>query len=214
VDQDLDGQPDRTAIDIMRPKATNEGLKVPAIIDPSPYSTTLGRGSEGQLIADLDGDGLNDRWPLFDDNYFVPRGYAFLHAHMDGTGFSSGCPMHGSTGDIESMKAVIDWLNGRRPGVDKDGDPVTAPWHTGKAGAVHVPDVPERRGHPRRPPARGDPGRQLHAVQLGRRDDPQRDHARHEAQQGAAARPTTRTRTRRSRAIRRPGRCSLPARRR
>ena len=64
----------------MRPKATNEGLKAPAIIDPSPYYTTLGRGHEGQLIADLDGDGLNDRWPLFYDNYFVPRGYAFIHA--------------------------------------------------------------------------------------------------------------------------------------
>lgn len=136
VDQDLDGQPDRTAIDIMRPKATNDGLKVPAIIDPSPYYTTLGRGNEGQLIADLDGDGLNDRWPLYYDNFFVPRGYAMILAHMDGTGFSSGCPMHGGPGDIESMKAVIDWLNGRRPGVDKDGNPVTAPWHTGKAAMI------------------------------------------------------------------------------
>jgi X-Pro dipeptidyl-peptidase len=136
VDQDLDGQPDRTVIDIMRPKATNEGLKAPAIIDPSPYYTTLGRGHEGQLIADLNGDGLNDRWPLFYDNYFVPRGYAFIHAHMNGTGFSSGCPMHGGPGDIESMKAVIDWLNGRRPGVDKDGNAVTAPWHNGKAAMI------------------------------------------------------------------------------
>src|SRR5918996_6619438 len=58
VDQDLDGQADRTAIDIMRPKATNEGLKVPAIVDPSPYYTTAGRGPESQRIADLDGDGL------------------------------------------------------------------------------------------------------------------------------------------------------------
>ena len=90
VDQDSDGQPDRTAIELMRPKATNEGLKAPAIIDPSPYYTTLGRGHEGQLIADLDGDGLNDRWPLFYDNYFVPRGYAFIHAEMNGTGFSTG----------------------------------------------------------------------------------------------------------------------------
>jgi X-Pro dipeptidyl-peptidase len=136
VDQDSDGQPDRTAIELMRPKATNEGLKAPAIIDPSPYYTTLGRGNEGQLIADIDGDGLNDRWPLFYDNYFVPRGYAFIHAEMNGTGNSTGCPMHGGPGDIESMKAVIDWLNGRRPGFDKDGNPVTAPWHNGKAAMI------------------------------------------------------------------------------
>jgi X-Pro dipeptidyl-peptidase len=136
VDQDFDGQADRTAIDIIRPKATNEGLKAPAIIDPSPYYTTLGRGHENQLIADLDGDGLNDRWPLFYDNYFVPRGYAFIHAHMNGTGFSSGCPMHGGAGDIASMKAVIDWLNGRAAGVDKDGNAVTAPWHSGKAAMI------------------------------------------------------------------------------
>ncbi len=136
VDQDSDGQPDRTSIELMRPKATNEGLKAPAIIDPSPYYTTLGRGNEGQLIADIDGDGLNDRWPLFYDNYFVPRGYAFIHAEMNGTGNSTGCPMHGGPGDIESMKAVIDWLNGRRPGFDKDGNPVTAPWHNGKAAMI------------------------------------------------------------------------------
>ncbi len=136
VDQDSDGVPDRTAIDIIRSRANAQGLKAPAIIDPSPYYTTLGRGHEGQRIADLDGDGLNDRWPLFYDNYFVPRGYAFIHAHMNGTGFSTGCPMHGGPGDVESMKAVIDWLNGRRPGVDKDGNAVTADWHSGKAAMI------------------------------------------------------------------------------
>ena len=49
VDQDRDGVDDRTAIEIMRPEESNEGLKVPAIIDPSPYYTTLGRGNESQL---------------------------------------------------------------------------------------------------------------------------------------------------------------------
>ena len=37
-------------------------------------------------MADLDGDGINDQWPLFYDNYFVPRGYAYILAEMDGTG--------------------------------------------------------------------------------------------------------------------------------
>ena len=119
VDQDLDGVVDRTAIDIIRPAETDAGLKVPAIIDPSPYYTTLGRGNEAQLIADIDApDGLNDKWPLFYDNYFVPRGYAVILADMNGTGNSTGCPHHGGPGDIASMKVVIDWLNGRAPGFD------------------------------------------------------------------------------------------------
>src|SRR5690606_5273481 len=69
-------------------------------------------------------------------NYFVPRGYAVILAHMDGTGFSTGCPMHGGPGDIAGMKAVIDWLNGRVPGYDKDDLAVTASWHNGHAGMI------------------------------------------------------------------------------
>ena len=34
------------------------------------------------------------------------------------------------------MKAVIDWLNGCEPGYDNDGNPVTAPWHNGKAAMI------------------------------------------------------------------------------
>jgi X-Pro dipeptidyl-peptidase len=136
VDQDLDGVADRTAIDIIRPAESNAGLKVPAIIDPSPYYTTLGRGNESELIADLDSDGLNDKWPLFYDNYFVPRGYAVILADMDGTGNSTGCPHHGGPGDIASMKVVIDWLNGRAPGFDSGGNAKVADWHTGKAAMI------------------------------------------------------------------------------
>lgn len=136
VDQDLDGIDDVTAIDIIRPAESDGELRVPAIIDASPYYTTVGRGNEGELIADHDGDGVNDRWPLFYDNYFVPRGYAVVLAQMDGTGFSTGCPMHGGPGDIESMKVVIDWLQGRVAGHDADGEPVVASWHNGKAGMI------------------------------------------------------------------------------
>ena len=53
---------------------------MPAIIDPSPYYTTVCRGDEGQCMADWNNDGVNDRWPLFYDNYFVPRGYAYILA--------------------------------------------------------------------------------------------------------------------------------------
>src|SRR5690606_10943148 len=105
VDQDLDGVTDVTAIDIIRPNDETGALKSPAIIDPSPYYTTLGRGTEAQLLNNL-GDGVTNLNPLYYDNYFVPRGYAVIHAQMNGTGFSTGCPHHGGAGDIESMKVV------------------------------------------------------------------------------------------------------------
>jgi X-Pro dipeptidyl-peptidase len=135
-DTDSDGFTDRVALDIIRPAASDDGLKVPVVMDASPYYTTLGRGNESELMTDVDNDGLNDRWPLFYDNYFVPRGYAVVLLQMIGTGFSSGCPTTGGTPDNLSAKYGIDWLNGRVPGYDKDGNLVVADWHNGKTGMI------------------------------------------------------------------------------
>ncbi len=135
-DSDRDGVADEIAVDIMRPAETEEGLAVPAIIDASPYYTTLGRGNEGELKEDTDGDGRLDRWPLFYDNYFVPRGYAVILLDMVGTASSTGCPRHGGLEDVGSGRVAIDWLNGRRAGRDAAGNPVTADWHNGKAGMI------------------------------------------------------------------------------
>jgi X-Pro dipeptidyl-peptidase len=120
----------------MRPAETDAGLDVPAIVDASPYYTTLGRGNEAERKSDTDGDGRLDRWPLFYDNYFVPRGYALILLDMVGTASSTGCPRHGGLEDIGSGRVVIDWLNGRRAGRDAGGNPVTADWHNGKAGMI------------------------------------------------------------------------------
>jgi len=135
-DSDLDGVADEIAVDIMRPAESDADLDVPAIIDASPYYTTLGRGNEGELKEETDGDGRLDRWPLFYDNYFVPRGYAVILLDMVGTASSTGCPRHGGLEDVGSGRVVIDWLNGRRAGRDADGNPVTADWHNGKAGMI------------------------------------------------------------------------------
>ncbi len=135
-DSDVNGEPDVIAVDIMRPAASDQGLKVPVIMDPSPYYSTLGRGNESELKVDLDGDGLLDRWPLFYDNYFVPRGYAIVLMDMIGTNNSTGCPTTGDVSDNLSPKVVIDWLNGRTPGVDADGNEVVADWHNGKTGLI------------------------------------------------------------------------------
>jgi X-Pro dipeptidyl-peptidase len=139
-DSDVDGTPDIIAVDIMRPAASDQGLRVPVIMDPSPYFSTLGRGNESELKVDADGDGdgdgLLDRWPLFYDNYFVPRGYAVLLMDMIGTNLSTGCPTIHEDPDNLSPKVVIDWLNGRATGRDAAGAVVVADWHNGRTGLI------------------------------------------------------------------------------
>jgi len=135
-DTDLDGVADRIALDIMRPAASDSGLKVPVIMDASPYYSTLGRGNESEFKRDLDGDGLLDRWPLYYDNYFVPRGYAVVLLDMVGTNNSTGCPVTGAPPDHLSAVVGIDWLNGRAKGYDKDGNEVVAAWHNGRTGMI------------------------------------------------------------------------------
>ena len=95
VDSDSDGALDVVALDVMRPAATEEGLLAPVVMDASPYYTTVGRGNEAETKRDLDGDGVLDVWPLFYDNYFVPRGYAVVLLDMVGTGQQHGLPDHG-----------------------------------------------------------------------------------------------------------------------
>jgi X-Pro dipeptidyl-peptidase len=133
VDQDQDGITDRVAIDIVRPKESGPGKQVPAIIDDSPYYTSVGRGNETQFIHTTAAGNL-DSFPLFVDNYFVPRGYAYIAAEAVGTAFSTGCPLHGGPGDVAGFKAVIDWLEGRvQAFTSVDGNiPVVADWANGK----------------------------------------------------------------------------------
>ncbi|MEO6090578.1 MAG: Xaa-Pro dipeptidyl-peptidase [Umezawaea sp.] len=135
-DSDADGTPDVIAVDVMRPAASERGLKVPVIMDPSPYYSTLGRGNESELKVDVDGNGLLDRWPLFYDNYFVPRGYAVVLMDMIGTGNSTGCPTVHEESDNLSPKVVIDWLNGRTTAHDASGREVVADWHNGRTGLI------------------------------------------------------------------------------
>ena len=113
--------------------------KVPAIVDASPYYTTVCRGNEGECIGDLDGDGRNDRWPLFYDNYFVPRGYAYVLAEMNGTGNSTGCPLHGGAGDIAGHEVGDRLAQRPRPPATRRAraaTPVTADWHNGSAAMI------------------------------------------------------------------------------
>ncbi|MDT9694880.1 Xaa-Pro dipeptidyl-peptidase [Streptomyces sp. P17] len=113
LDGDADGRTDRVAVDIVRPREpAQQGRKIPVIMDASPYYSCCGRGNESQKKTyDADGDVV--QMPLFYDNYFVPRGYAFVGVDLAGTNRSDGCVDVGGRSDIQSAKAVIDWLNGR-----------------------------------------------------------------------------------------------------
>lgn len=132
---DRDGHLDRIRVDIVRPLQSGPGLKVPAIIDESPYYDNAGRGNEKER-KQYDGSGALKKFPLFYDNYFVPRGYAVLHVDMSGTTKSDGCPDMGGRGDVLGGKAVIDWLNGRARAYHADGSLAVANWTTGKAGMI------------------------------------------------------------------------------
>ncbi|MFE2261613.1 Xaa-Pro dipeptidyl-peptidase [Streptomyces griseosporeus] len=138
LDGDGDGRTDRVAADIVRPReAARQGRKVPVIMDASPYYSCCGRGNESQKKTyDAHGDVV--QMPLFYDNFFVPRGYAFVGVDLAGTNRSDGCVDVGGRSDIQSAKAVIDWLNGRaRAYTTRTGTtPATAGWTNGRTGMI------------------------------------------------------------------------------
>ena len=135
TDADRDGVPDRVAVDLVRPR-TAAGVKVPIIMDASPYYACCGRGNEGEL-KEYDAQGVISKAPLFYDNYFVPRGYAFAAVDLSGTSRSTGCEDVGGPAEVAGARAAIDWLNGRARGFTADGTPVSArAWSTGKVGMI------------------------------------------------------------------------------
>jgi X-Pro dipeptidyl-peptidase len=134
-DGDGDGHKDLITADIIRPSELDGVAKVPVIMDASPYYLCCGRGNESETKT-YDANGNPLKFPLFYDNYFVPRGYAVVQVDMAGTARSSGCSDEGAASDINSIKAVIDWLNGRATAVDGEGNPATASWANGKVGMI------------------------------------------------------------------------------
>ncbi|GLW05486.1 Xaa-Pro dipeptidyl-peptidase [Microtetraspora sp. NBRC 13810] len=166
VDSDFDRRPDRVAVDIMRPRETERGLKVPVIMEASPYyaggndvqnhDVDIEPDEEGRSgsrtarnkLADLMEAGVTTKSEIaraeagpFDsyyDNYFVPRGYAVALVENLGSGRATGCPTTGDRNETLGPKAAIDWLNGRARGFDADGNRVRADWTTGKVGMIGV----------------------------------------------------------------------------
>ena len=132
VDSDHDGKLDRIAVDIVRPRTTHQ---VPVILEASPYYACCGRGNEYD-VKTYDSSGVIRSMPLYYDNYFVPRGYAFVAVDLPGTARSTGCPDLGGPAEVGAVTSVIDWLN--RDGVARDvtGGPAVASWSTGAVGMI------------------------------------------------------------------------------
>ncbi|MBY8884470.1 Xaa-Pro dipeptidyl-peptidase [Streptomyces sp. PTM05] len=138
IDGDHDGKTDRVAADIIRPsEPAAKGQKVPVIMDASPYYSCCGRGNENQLKT-YDKNGNPVQFPLYYDNYFVPRGYAVVLVDLAGTNRSDGCVDVGGPSDVTSAKAVIDWLNGRAKGyTTRTGTTAAqASWSNGSVGMI------------------------------------------------------------------------------
>ncbi len=137
LDNDHDGVPDKVAVDLVRPReAASAHLKVPVVMEASPYYTCCGRGNESET-KEYDSSGTITKEPLYYDNYFVPRGYAFVAADLPGTNRSTGCEDVGGREEILGAKAVIDWLNGRAKATFADGSPAVATtWTNGKVGMI------------------------------------------------------------------------------
>ncbi|MBK5305101.1 MAG: CocE/NonD family hydrolase [Frankiaceae bacterium] len=116
-------------VDIIRPK-TKPGVKLPTIMDASPYFNTLGRGWEGKcktphsLVLHAPGSvaggcSKTTPFPEFYASYFVPRGYAVALMDLRGTRNTSGCQVYGDRDEVFDAVDVIDhiadqkWSNGK-----------------------------------------------------------------------------------------------------
>jgi putative CocE/NonD family hydrolase len=112
-------------VDIIRPK-TKPGVKVPTIMDASPYFNTLGRGWVGDCKTPHSTTvpmpfpcTKYSKFPEFYDEYFVPRGYAVALMDLRGTRNTSGCQVYGDRDEVFDAVDVIDhiadqpWSNGK-----------------------------------------------------------------------------------------------------
>ena len=135
-DGDGDGNKDLVTADIIRPSELDGVAKVPVIMDASPYYLCCGRGQRerDQDVRRATGTRSSSRCSTTTTSCRAATRSS--QVDMAGTARSSGCADEGAASDINSVKAVIDWLNGRATAVDVEGNPVTAYWANGKVGMI------------------------------------------------------------------------------
>ncbi|GAA4528511.1 Xaa-Pro dipeptidyl-peptidase [Amycolatopsis samaneae] len=155
VDSDHDGKDDLVHAQVVRPRATTQGMKVPVVYQASPYYAggndipnhdvdvelyVPGRG-QGPEASRTASRGVGPyaspiRWAYQD--YFTSRGFAVVYGESLGTGQSTGCPTTGDVNETVGARSVIDWLNGRAAARDAGGKAVGAAWSTGRTGMMGV----------------------------------------------------------------------------
>lgn len=163
VDSDRDGRPDEVHAVVVRPRATELGMKVPVVYEVSPYyaggndvanhdvdvelwypgrpaaaaASVAASGAADDRRAVALGPAPAIGSPRY-EQYFLARGFAMVFAESLGSGGSTGCPTSGGRNETIGAKSVIDWLNGRATARDAAGAPARARWATGKVGMMGV----------------------------------------------------------------------------
>jgi X-Pro dipeptidyl-peptidase len=77
-----------------------------------------------------------DFFPLYYDNYFVPRGYAVALLDLAGTRGSTGCLDIGGPAEIDNTARFVEWLHGEGVAHDSDGNEISADWSNGLSAMV------------------------------------------------------------------------------
>jgi X-Pro dipeptidyl-peptidase len=148
VDSDRDGHADLVHVVVVRPKATEQGLRVPVVYQASPYFSGVNHVANHDVETELHASGRiaartrtsragagrmrPTNFGSAYEEYLLARGYAVVYAESLGAGMSTGCPTTGGDNETIGARSVIDWLNSRAPGQDAQGAPVSASWSTGK----------------------------------------------------------------------------------
>ena len=142
-DTDGDGANDLVRVDIMRPRELDGVARVPAILEPSPYYGTFKRHGEDKEYErpELKAESRLSLFPWWLDNVFVPCGYAVLLPETCGTNLSQGFCDIGGPNDTASLKAIVDWLNGRARAFwtrddRSEANLARADWASGAVGAI------------------------------------------------------------------------------
>ena len=136
-DTDGSGEPDRIAVEIVRPAETEDGEQVPVVAKPSPYydlSEAAIANSEFQIPIAANASPAHFEYWFHEQ--LVPEGYAYIEPEMQGTAQSTGCPTTGGVEDTSSMEAVVDWIAGRTTAEYEDGSTAEATWAEPSVGMI------------------------------------------------------------------------------
>ncbi|MDQ4005173.1 MAG: CocE/NonD family hydrolase, partial [Actinomycetota bacterium] len=100
------------------PQVYGEKLRLPVILEASPYHGTLATRIGDRMFPDPE-DAEGKKLGL--TGYFAPRGYAVAMFDLRGTGRSTGCLDHIGPKDSQDLSTVIEWL-------------ADQPWSNGRVG--------------------------------------------------------------------------------